>query len=53
MLIDKRRHSSIMDVDSCRGAGSDTGRYLVLTKLRERLLVKKITPLTLDVQELS
>jgi hypothetical protein len=53
MLIDKRWHSSIIDVDSCRGAGSDTGRYLVLTKLWERLLVKKTTPLTFGVQELS
>jgi hypothetical protein len=32
MLIDKRQHSSIIDVGSCTGAGSDTGCYLVLNK---------------------
>jgi hypothetical protein len=35
-----------------RVAGSDTDRYLVLAKPWERLLVKKITPLTFDVQKI-
>jgi hypothetical protein len=41
MLIDKRRHSSIIDVASFRGAGSDIDHYLVLAKLWQRLLVEK------------
>jgi len=40
-LIDRRRHSSILDVRSFRGADWDTDRCLVVTKLRERLAVRK------------
>jgi len=35
-LIDKRRHSNILDVRSFRGADCDTDHYLVVAKLRER-----------------
>ena len=41
MLIDKRWHSSILDVRSFRGADYDTGHYLVVTKVREILAVIK------------
>ena len=37
ILIDRRRHSSILDVRSFRGADCDTDHYLVVPKLRERL----------------
>jgi hypothetical protein len=39
--IDKRRHLSILDVRSFRGADCDTDQYLVVTKVRERLVVSK------------
>jgi hypothetical protein len=41
VLIDKRRHSSILDVRSFRGADCDTDHYLVITKIKERLAVSK------------
>ena len=41
MLIDRRRHSSILNVRSYRGADCDTDHYLVVAKLRERLAVSK------------
>jgi hypothetical protein len=40
-LIDKRRHSNILDVCSFRGADCDTDHYLVVAKLRERISVSK------------
>jgi hypothetical protein len=36
ILIDKRRHSSILDVRSFRGADCDTDRCLVVAEVRER-----------------
>ena len=41
ILIDRRRHSSILDVRSFRGADCDTDHYLVVAKLNERLAVRK------------
>jgi hypothetical protein len=38
-LIDKRRHSSILDVRSFRTADCDTDHYLMVAKVRERLAV--------------
>jgi hypothetical protein len=43
VLIDKRRHSNILDVRSFRGVGCDTDHYLVVAKLRERISVSKLT----------
>jgi hypothetical protein len=37
ILIDRKWHSSILDVRSIRGAGCDTDHYLVVEKVRERL----------------
>jgi hypothetical protein len=42
-LIDKRRHSNILDVRSFRGADCDTDHYLVVAELRERISVSKQT----------
>ena len=39
ILIDRRRHSNILDVRSFRGADCDTDHYLVVAKVRERLAV--------------
>ena len=41
ILIDRRWHSSILDVRSFRGADSDSDHYLVVAKVRERLAVRK------------
>jgi hypothetical protein len=41
VLIDRRRHSSILDIRSFRGADCDTDHYLVVAKDRERLAVSK------------
>jgi hypothetical protein len=41
VLIDRRWHSSILDVRSFRGADCDTDNYLVVTKVRERLAGRK------------
>jgi hypothetical protein len=41
VLIDRRRHSSILDVRSFRGADCDTDHYLVVAKVGERLAVSK------------
>jgi hypothetical protein len=40
-LIYWRRHSSVLDVQSFRGADCDTDHYLVVAKVRERLTVSK------------
>ena len=41
ILIDRRWHSSILDVRSFKGAECDTDHYLVVAKVRERLAVRK------------
>jgi hypothetical protein len=41
ILIDRRSHSSVLDVRSFRAADCDTDHYLVVAKIRERLAVNK------------
>jgi hypothetical protein len=41
ILIDRRRHSSVLDVRSFRTADCDTDHYLVVAKIRERIAVNK------------
>jgi len=41
ILIDRRWHSSVLDVRRFEGADRDTGTYLVVAKVRERLAVSK------------
>ena len=41
ILIDRRRHSSKLDVRSFRGADCVTDHYLVVAKVRERLAISK------------
>ena len=40
-MIDRRWHSSVLDVRSFGGDDCDTGHYLVVAKVRERLAVSK------------
>ena len=53
VLIDRRRHSSIVDVRSFRGAGCDTDRYLVIAKVRERLSARKQAAQKTDVESFN
>jgi hypothetical protein len=52
-LIDRRRHSSILDVRSFRGADCDSDHYLVAAKVRERLAVGKRMVKKMDVERSS
>jgi hypothetical protein len=40
-LIDMLRHSSVLDVQSFSAEDCDTDHYLVVAKIRERLIVNK------------
>jgi hypothetical protein len=49
-LIDKRRHSSILDV---RGAECDTDHYLLVAKVRERPAVGKEAANKMDMERFN
>jgi hypothetical protein len=51
-LIDRRWHSSILDVRSFRGADCDSNHYLVVAKVRERLSARKQAAQETDVEGL-
>jgi hypothetical protein len=53
VLIDRRRHSSILDVRSFRGADCDIDRYLVVAKVRERLAVSKRAAQKIDMEKFN
>jgi len=53
ILINKRRHSSIVVVRPFRGADCDTHHYLVVAKVSERLAVSKQTAQKCDVDRLN
>jgi hypothetical protein len=40
-FINRRRHSSILDVRSFKGADCDTDHYLLIVKIKERLVASK------------
>jgi hypothetical protein len=50
VLIDRRWHSSILAVQSFRGANCDTKQYLVVAKVRERLAVGKFDVERMDME---
>jgi hypothetical protein len=41
ILVDRRRHSNILDVRSFKSADCDSDHYLVVAKVRERLALNK------------
>jgi hypothetical protein len=49
ILIDRRWHSNILDVRSFRGADCDTDHYLVVAKVRGKLVVSKKAAQKFDV----
>jgi hypothetical protein len=53
ILIDRRRHLSVLDVRSFRGDDCDTDHCLVVAKVRERLVVIKQAPQKLDVERFN
>jgi endonuclease/exonuclease/phosphatase family metal-dependent hydrolase len=53
ILIDRRRHSSILDDRSFRGADCDSDHYLVVAKVRERLAVSKRMVKKMDVERFN
>jgi hypothetical protein len=53
ILIDMRRHSSILDVRSFRWADCDINHYLVVAKIRERLEVSKRPVNKMDVDRFN
>jgi hypothetical protein len=53
ILIDRRRHSSVLDVRSFSRAHCDTDHYLVVAKFRERLAVSKQTMQKFDIETLN
>jgi len=52
-LIDRRRHSSILDVRSFREANCDTDHYLVVAKLRRKLAVRKQATQKFDEERIN
>jgi hypothetical protein len=41
IMIERRRHSSVLDVRSFRASDCDTDHYLVVAKIKERIAVNK------------
>jgi hypothetical protein len=48
ILVDRRRHSNVLDVRSFRAADYDSDHYLVVAKVRERLALNKQISLKLN-----
>jgi len=53
VLIDRRWHSSVLDVRSFRGGDCDTDHYLVIAKVRERIAVGKQAAQRFDRQKFN
>jgi hypothetical protein len=52
-LIGRRRHSSVLEDISFRGADCDSDHYLVVAKVRERLAVSKRMVKMMDVERFN
>ena len=53
IILDRRWHSSILDVRSFSGADSDADNYVVLANVRERLAVSKQVAQKFDVKRFN
>jgi bifunctional DNA-binding transcriptional regulator/antitoxin component of YhaV-PrlF toxin-antitoxin module len=53
LLIDRRWHSSIRNVQSFRGTDSDTDHCEVVAEVRERLAVSEQAALMFDVERIN
>jgi hypothetical protein len=53
ILIDRKWHSSVLDVQSFRAADCDTDDYLVVAEVRERLVVSKHTMHTVHMERFN
>jgi hypothetical protein len=53
VLIDRRRHLTILGVRTIRGADCDNDHYLVAAKVRERLAVSKLPVNKMDVDRFT
>jgi hypothetical protein len=53
ILIDRRWHSSILDVRSFSGTDCDTDHYLVVAKVRERQAVSKEAARKFDAERFN
>ena len=53
ILIDRKWHSSVLDVRSFRGADCDTDHYLVIAKVMERLALGKQATQRFDRQRIN
>jgi hypothetical protein len=52
-MMDRRHHSTILDVGSLMGAECDTGHYLVVAKVTEIVAVSKQATKEVDVERLN
>jgi hypothetical protein len=53
ILIDRRRHASILDVRSFKGADCDSDHHLVVAKVSERLAVSKRMVKKMDMERFN
>jgi hypothetical protein len=52
-LIERRWHSSILDVQSVRGTECDSDHYLVVSEVRERLAISKQATQKFEVERFN
>jgi hypothetical protein len=52
-MVDRQRHSNVLDVRSFRAADCDSDHYLVVAKGRERLAVNKQRSQRFDMERFN
>jgi hypothetical protein len=53
ILVDRQRHSNVLDVQSFRAADCDSDHYLVVAKVRERLAVNEQRSQRFDMERFN